>query len=333
LRFALRSLAVLLGAALLFGAAGLLVLRAYDLPGPLPENRAIVVPHGSIDAIAELMAKEGVVGNPTALRLAVLATRSQGPLRSAELAFPAHASLRVVLATLRAGKPVQHKLTIPEGLTALQVTTLLDRAPALDGDTAVPEEGSLLPETYSYELGTSRASLVERAQRAMERALEQAWANRKGNVAPLDTAQQVLVLASIVERETSRPEERSRVAAVFLNRLRRGMRLQSDPTVVYGASAGLGVLDHGLTRSELDRDDPYNTYRIPGLPPGPISMPGLASLRAVTQPWTGDELYFVADGQGGHVFARTDAEHQRNVARWRDYERQKAALQQKAPQN
>ncbi len=329
----LRILAVLCGAALLLGGAGFLIVRIYDLPGPLRENKAIVVPRGSIEAIAELLAKEGVVGNPTTLHLAALATRGQGPLRSAELAFPAHASLRMVLATLRAGKPVQHKLTIPEGLTALQVVTVLDRAPALEGDTPVPEEGSLLPETYSYELGTARTTVVERAKRAMERAVEQAWANRRGNLAPLETPQQMVVLASIVERETSRPEERSRVAAVFLNRLRRGMRLQSDPTVVYGASAGLGVLDHGITRSELDRDDPYNTYRIAGLPPGPISMPGLASLKAVTQPWSGDELYFVADGQGGHVFARTDAEHQRNVARWREYERQKAALGQKAMQN
>ena len=182
-----------------------------------------------------------------------------------------------------------------------------------------------MPETYAYELGTTRASVMERATKAMDRALERAWATRTGDSAPLASPRDALTLASIVERETNRPEERARVAAVFLNRLRRGIKLQSDPTVVYGASGGIGVLDHGLTRAELDRDDPYNTYRISGLPPGPIAMPGLAALKAVTQPWPSEELFFVADGYGGHLFAKTEAEHSRNVARWRDIERQRAA--------
>lgn len=167
----------------------------------------------------------------------------------------------------------------------------------------------------------------------MDKALDQAWATRTPTAAMLTTPRDVLILASIVERETSRADERARIAGVFVNRLRRGMKLQSDPTVVYGASGGSGVLDHGITRAELDRDDPYNTYRIPGLPSGPISMPGLASLKAATQPWPGDELYFVADGQGGHLFAKTEAEHQRNVARWREVERQRAALPPKPAQN
>ena len=178
---------------------------------------------------------------------------------------------------------------------------------------SVPPEGSLLPETYAFDRGTTRAALIERATKAMGRALDRAWADRSPTL-PLDSPHDALVLASIVERETAKPEERPRVAAVFLNRLRQGMKLQSDATVVYGASGGAGILDHGLTRSELDSDDPYNTYRIPGLPPGPIAMPGAASLRAVTQPMQSTELFFVADGTGGHVFARTQEEHLRNVA-------------------
>jgi UPF0755 protein len=327
----LRAVAVLLGAVLLIGGASWLSLYVYDLPGPLPDQRAVVVPHGGLDQIADLLGQRGVVGNPTALRLAALVTRGQGPVHSAELSFPSHASLREVLLVLRFGKPVQHRLTIPEGLTASQVAVLIDKAPALEGSAGVPEEGSLLPETYSFELGFDRAALLERAKRAMDRALQQAWASRTGDTSPLAGPRDALILASIVERETGRADERPRVATVFLNRLRRGMKLQSDPTVVYGASGGAGVLDHGLTRAELDRDDPYNTYRIAGLPPGPISMPGLASLKAVTRPWPGEELYFVADGTGGHLFAKNEQDHLRNVARWREIERQRAAMQRTAP--
>lgn len=329
----IRIVGVLVATVLIVAGAGWLTLHLYDAPGPLHASKAIVVPRGSIEQIAELMRQEGVVGNPTALTLAALVTRSDGPLRSAELAFPAHSSLREVLAVLRFGKPVQHRLTIAEGVTAAQVAELLAAAPAMQGDPPVPEEGSLLPETYLYELNATRAAIAERAKKAMDRALAAAWDSRTLASAPLASPREALVLASIVERETSHADERPRVAAVFLNRLRRGMKLQSDPTVIYGASGGAGVLDHGLTRAELDRDDPYNTYRIAGLPPGPIGMPGLASLKAVTQPWPTDELYFVADGEGGHVFARTEAEHLRNVAHWRDVERQRLQLQTHPVQN
>jgi len=315
--------AVLLIAALLVillgGTAGYAVW-SYDAPGPLQTDNVVLVPRGGLDQVADTLVQEGVVSSAFALRAAAIATRGQGAVRAGELAFPAAASLRQVLAVLRTSRPVQHRLTIPEGLTAAQVALLIERAPALEGDQALPEEGRLLPETYAYERGTPRTSLVERGRVAMDRALERNWSARSPSV-PLDTARDALILASIVERETAKPDERPRVAAVFLNRLRRRMKLQSDPTVVYGASGGTGVLEHGLTRAELDRADPYNTYRINGLPPGPISMPGLASLRAVTQPAQTDDLFFVADGSGGHVFARTLEEHQRNVAHWRGVER------------
>ena len=310
--------------AVLAGGAGLYAYRAYDAPGPLPEARAVTVPRGGLEGIAETLAREGVVDHPLALHLAAFATRGQGALRAGELEFPASASLRQVLAVLRAGRPVQHRLTIPEGLTAAQVALLVDRADALDGGVELPDEGGILPETYAYERGTPRSTVLARARAAMDRALDRAWAERDPAI-PLTTADEALVLASIVERETGKPDERPHVAAVFLNRLRLGMRLQSDPTVAYVSSGGLGGLDRGLLRSELERDDPYNTYRIPGLPPEPIAMPGLASIRAVTQPAPSDDLYFVADGTGGHVFARTLEEHNRNVARWRSVERERAA--------
>lgn len=320
-----RVIGVLAGTILLLVVGAWAAGRMYRAPGPLLAHKVVVVPRAPLEELASLLRQEGVVGNPLALRLAAYATRNQGALKAGEFDFPERASLADVLAVLRAGKPVQHRLTIPEGLTAAQVALLFERAPALDGNTVVPAEGMLLPETYAYERGTTRAAVEERGTRAMARALDKAWATRLPDSAPLATPQDALILASIVERETSRPEERPHIAAVFLNRLRRGMKLQSDPTVVYGASGGLGVLDHGITRAELDDDNPYNTYRIAGLPPGPISMPGLASLKAVTQPWPGDDLYFVADGMGGHLFAKTEQDHARNVARWREIERQRLA--------
>ena len=315
-----RFLLIILLLLALLGGAALYAIRAYDAPGPLGVADVVLVPRGGLDQVADALEQNGVVRSAFALRAAALATRGQGAVRAGELQFPAAASLRQVLEVLRTARPVQHRLTIPEGLTAAQVAMLLDRAPALDGDPAVPAEGRLLPETYAYERGTLRATLVERGRIAMDRALERNWATRSPAV-PLDTPQEALILASIVERETAKPEERPRIAAVFLNRLRRRMKLQSDPTVAYGASNGTGVLEHGLTKADLERADPYNTYRNAGLPPGPISMPGLASLVAVTQPAPTDDLFFVADGSGGHVFARTIEEHNRNVAHWREVER------------
>ncbi len=318
-----RVLIAVVVLALLAGGGAFGALWAYDAPGPLAEGRAVVVPRGGLDELAGALEHEGVVAGALPLRAAALLTRGEGALRAGELEFPAHASLRQVLAVLRAGRPVQHRLTIPEGLTAAQVVALVDAAPALDGATPMPEEGRILPETYAYERGTTRAALLERARAAMDRALARAWASRDPAV-PFVTPAEAVILASIVERESGVPEERARIAAVYLNRLRIGMKLQSDPTVVYGASGGLGVLDHGLTRAELARDDPYNTYRNAGLPPGPICNPGLAALQATLQPAATDALYFVADGTGGHAFARTLEEHNRNVARWREVERRRS---------
>jgi len=269
--------------------------------------------------VAQTLQEENVIAAPLAFRLAALATVRDGPLHAAELAFPAHASLREVLAILRTARPVEHRLTIPEGLTARQITALLDHADALSGAATLSDEGTILPDAYSYEYGATRAALLARAEAAQTKALESAWADRAPGL-PLASPRAALILASIVERETAKPDERAHVAAVFLNRLRLGMRLQADSTVVYAASGGLGTLDHPLTRSELAQDDPANTYRNTGLPPRPICAPGLASLRAVLHPASSDDLYFVADGSGGHVFAATLAEHETNVKRWRSLE-------------
>ncbi len=318
-----RLAAVLLVLVLLAGGGAAWLYGQYDTPGPLPATASLVMPRGGLDALAGSLAQQGVIVRPWLFQLAALLTRGDGPLHAGELPFPAQASLRQVLAVLRTAKPVEHRLTIPEGLTAAQVAVLLEKADAATGNAGIPAEGTILPETYSYERGTSREQLLDRARTAMTRTLANLWATRMPGL-PLASPQEALVLASIVERETAKPEERPLIAAVFLNRLRLGMKLQSDPTVIYGASGGLGVLDHKLTRAELDRDDPYNTYRIPSLPPGPICMPGIASLRAVLQPAQTNALYFVADGTGGHVFAATEQEHLRHVAQWRAIERERA---------
>lgn len=308
-------LAVLVLAVLGAGGAVVAVGR-YNAPGLLAVPRAIVVPHGTPAVLAETLAEQGVISGTWPFRIAAALTAGRGPLRAGEFAFPDHASLAATFAVLRTARPVQHRLTIPEGLTAAQIAQILDRAPALEGEPPVPQEGEVLPETYSYVLGTSRTALLERAHAAMERALIQTWDSRSPDL-PLATPQDLLTLASIVERETSRPEERAHIAAVFLNRLKRGMKLQSDPTTAYATSGGMTTNDRGLTRADLEAANPYNTYFTPALPPGPIVSPGLAALQAVAHPLTSDDLYFVADGNGGHVFAKTNEEHNRNVARWR----------------
>jgi len=282
----------------------------------LPAARAVVIPRGSPAQVAEVLAGAGVIDTPLAFRIAAALSVFDRPLHAGELAFPEKASLHEVFTVLRGAKPVQHKLTIPEGLTAQQISRLLSKADALTGDMPALAEGAVLPQTYAYDYGATRASLVERATAAMQRAVAQAWASRAADL-PITNPADLVILASLVERETARPEERPHIAAVYLNRLKRGMKLQADPTVVYAASGGAGALERPLTHADLELPSPYNTYRVSGLPPGPIASPGVASLEAVAQPEASDDLYFVADGTGGHAFARTLDEHLKNVARWR----------------
>lgn len=302
--------------------AGLLRFLA-TRPGPLPATSDIVVPHGGSGDIARRLQAahvlaDGAVPRLLFVALAHLADRG-ARLHAAEFAFPAHVSIADALRILRHARPVQHLLTIPEGLTAAQIAELVSRAPILQGGFDLPHEGTLLPETYAFERGATRAALIERMQAAMQHTLVTVWAGRDPSV-PLSDPGQLLILASIVERETGLPTERSLVAEVFENRLRNGMKLQSDPTVAYGASGGLGALPRPLTRSDLVQPSPYNTYVIPGLPPGPICAPGLASLNAVAHPAQGALLYFVANGTGGHSFASTLPAHLANVAQFRALE-------------
>ncbi|WP_270935771.1 endolytic transglycosylase MltG [Falsiroseomonas oryzae] len=306
------------------GAGGWWYAReTFAAPGPAQEPVQMVVPRGGTTAIAAALAERGVIADPRAFLAAAWLTRDQGALRAAEFVFPARASLAEVLEVLRRARPVQRRLTIPEGLTARQIAALVERAEGLTGEVPAFDEGALLPETYAYQWGDSRAALVRRADQAMDAALAELWPARAPNL-PLATPREALILASIVERETGKADERARVAGVFINRLRRGMPLQSDPTAAYAAADG-GVLERPLTRADLDRDHPFNTYRVRGLPPGPIASPGRESLRAVLQPEATEFLFFVADGTGGHAFARTLDEHNRNVARWREIERQRGA--------
>ena len=289
---------------------------AIDRPGALVASRAVVVPHGSAVQVAETLHQAGVIDSEWLFRLAAWLTRSSGALHAAELAFPARGSLRQVLAVLRTAPPVVHRLTIPEGVTAHRIATLLQDADAVTGPAETPSEGSVLPQTYDYTYGTPRAAILARATAAMDHALAAAWAERAPDL-PLADARQASILASIVERETARPEERSRVAAVYLNRLRRGMRARGRP-------------DRGLRhqrkrrrlRSPLDARRPGARRRLQYLPPHrPAAradlFSGLASILAVLHPAPGDDLYFVADGTGGHAFARTLEAHERNVAHWR----------------
>ncbi|MGQ9371824.1 endolytic transglycosylase MltG [Azospirillum sp. A39] len=291
-------------------------------PGPLDEAATVVIPRGSgLEAIAIALADAGVVESPLLFIAGAQATGAVRELKAGEYAFAPGVSIDGVLKQLRQGRTVVRRLTVPEGLTVAQILSLLDAEPALAGTvSAKPAEGSLLPETYHYSYGDSRDALVGRMAAAMRSALAEAWARRAPDL-PLATPGEALTLASIVEKETSVAEERPRVAGVFLNRLADGMRLQSDPTVIYALTDGSGELGRPLTRADWRFDSPYNTYVADGLPPGPIANPGRAAIDAVLNPERHEYVYFVADGSGGHAFARTLAEHNRNVARWRAVQR------------
>ena len=303
-------------------------------PGPAAregETTIVTLPSGAgVNAIAAQLRAAGVIRSTDMFKAAVTLTGADRRLRAGEYEVPSRASLRSVVVLLVEGKVVRHFVTLPEGWSSAQAVDILMAEPILTGEIAeVPEEGTLWPETYEITRGESRAAVIERMQVAHDRNLARLWAQRGPN-SIVSSPEEAVILASIVEKETGVASERPRVAAVFTNRLRMGMRLESDPTIVYGITRGR-PLGRGIRRSELDQRTDWNTYQIDGLPPTPIANPGEEALAAVLNPPRTDELFFVADGTGGHVFARTFEEHLQNVARWREIERRKAGLPPGAP--
>jgi len=304
--------------------------RDFAAPGPLAEPAIVRIERGAtMTDAAVALAEAGALPRATlwgaldGAALLRIGARYQGAgarLKAGEYRIPARASMPEILALLTSGRSVQFPITVPEGLTSWAVVDLLRAEEILTGEIAeIPAEGSLAPETYNVDRGTERAALIARMQAAQERILGQAWENRAPGL-PLETPEEALILASIIEKETPLGAERAKVASVFVNRLRRGMRLQTDPTVVYGAIAGQGRLDRPPTAPELREPTPWNTYVIEGLPPTPIANPGRAAIEAALNPADTPYFYFVADGSGGHAFAETLAEHNVNVRRWRAIE-------------
>jgi UPF0755 protein len=309
-----------LGAALLVGAV--IALFVYFGPGPgAPQGSSttvVLTPGAGVAEIASDLRRARVIGSNTMFVLAAELTGAAHKLKAGEYAIPSHASLHAVITAIAEGRVVRHFVTIPEGVTSQVVMETLMRADFLTGVVAAPAEGAVLPETYEARRGDDRSAVLRRMMDARDKELATLWAHRKPDL-PYHTPEEAVILASIVEKETAKPEERPRIAAIFINRLKAGMRLESDPTTIYGLTGGR-PLGHGLRVSELQSQTPYNTYVIAGLPPTPIGNPGRASLAAALDPSNASDLYFVADGTGGHVFATTLAEHAQNVAKWRAVE-------------
>lgn len=323
----------LLTASATFGLFLLVALIAvwavYYAPGPSArqgQTTVVTLPSGSgVSAIAARMKAAGVIRSTDLFRAAATLTGADRRLRAGEYEVPSGTSLAGVLNLLVEGRVVRHFVTLPEGWSSLQAVDILNKEAVLTGTVAeTPEEGSLWPDTYEVSRGDTRQSVVDRMQRAATENLRLLWSQRSPTTVAR-TPEEAVILASIVEKETALAAERPRVAAVFSNRLRAGMRLESDPTIVYGVTKGR-PLGRGIRRSELLAPTPWNTYQINGLPPTPIANPGKEAVKAVLNPPADPALFFVADGSGGHAFALTYDEHLQHVARWRQIERQKAGL-------
>ena len=329
-----RRLAVMAGSAVTTLALALAVVAlwcvwSYFSPGPAARQGAsttVILRHGaSLPEIASDLETQGVVNSGSVFIAAAQITGAARRLKAGEYAFPTRATLAAVIEMIRDGRIVHHYVTIPEGLTSAQATAILTANPVLTGPVTTPPEGSILPETYEVERGADRSGVLHRMMAARDRLLAQLWPDRRAGL-PFRTPEEAVTLASIIEKETGLPGERPRVAAVFVNRLEKGIPLASDPTIVYGITGGT-PLGHGIRQSELAATTAYNTYHFTGLPPTPICNPGRASIASVLDPAHTDDLYFVANGTGGHSFAATMEEHEKNVERWRAVERQRAMAQ------
>ena len=300
--------------------------QKFEQPGPLQDNKVVNIPRGlGIRDIGELLAREGVIADPWVFVGGAVALKARGEdLKFGEYEFSKGASPRAVAETLIDGKVVQHQFTVAEGLTSEQVVAKLLENDKLTGTLReIPREGSMLPESYRFTRGAPRDEIVKRMQAAQQRVLKEAW-DRRAQDLPVKAPEQLLTLASIIEKETGKPDERTRVAAVFVNRLKNKMKLQSDPTIIYGLVGGKGSLGRGILKSEITQPTPYNTYVIEGLPPGPIANPGRSSIEAAANPARTRELYFVADGTGGHTFSESYDQHQKSVTKLRGIEKEAA---------
>jgi peptidoglycan lytic transglycosylase G len=311
---------------LMVGIGGVYVYgkQKIEAPGPLREDKIVNIPlRAGMTDIADILQREGVIDNNRwAFIGSVFALKARSELKPGEYLFQKNASLRDVIGTIVEGKVVQHAITIPEGLTSEQIMGRLAENDIFSGSLReIPREGTLLPETYKFPRGTPREQVIARMQQAQKRVLAEIWERRSPDL-PIRTPEQLLTLASIIEKETGKADERSRVAAVFVNRLRQKIKLQSDPTIIYGLVGGKGTLGRPIKRSEILQPSPYNTYVIEGLPPGPIANPGRASMEAAANPARTRDLFFVADGTGGHAFSDTYDQHQKNVAKLRTMEKQ-----------
>ncbi|TPG09606.1 endolytic transglycosylase MltG [Sphingomonas oligophenolica] len=304
---------------LLIGLAAIAVLfgvvQSWGGSGPAPRTLTVQIKDGTtLGGAAKQLAAAGAVPSATRFRIYARLFGSGEPIKTGEYRLPAHISQSDILKLLQGGKTLQRLVVVPEGYPSVMVHDALMKADGLTGSVAVPVEGSILPDSYAFQRGDTRASVVARMQQAMRGYLAAAWAKRKPGIA-VSTPEQAIILASIVEKETGKPSERRTVAAVYGNRLKRGMPLQADPTVIYPITKGR-PLGRRILRSELQAKNGYNTYASPGLPVGPIANPGRASIDAVLDPGSSQALYFVADGTGGHVFADTLAQHNANVQKW-----------------
>jgi peptidoglycan lytic transglycosylase G len=315
---------------LLVGGLAYLFDSQIDAAGPLERTKVVAIPKNEgAHEIATRLEREGVVsdrrlfvaGYLWAKFVAWLDGGKPVQLKAGDYGIKQNASIRQVIDILSEGKTVAYKVTVPEGLTSYQIVEKLKADPNLSGEIAsVPPEGSLLPDTFMVDRGMQRQTILDRMQAQARRAAEKAWAQRRKDL-PLKSLEEAIVLASIVEKETGRGDERERVAAVFVNRLKANMRLQSDPTILYGLSGGKTVWNRPIHRSEIAQKTSHNTYQIDGLPPTPICNPGRAAIEAVLNPADTKELFFVADGTGRHVFAETIKEHNANVQKWRAAEK------------
>ena len=290
--------------------------------GPLAEAKQLVIPKGAnLDKIADTLAEAGVIEDRFVFTTWIRILGTQGRLRSGEYRFPKQVSAQEAMNLLIGGRQIQRRITVPEGLTTYQVLERVAKVEGLEGElTETAAEGELLPDTYFFQLGETRNALVQRMKRAMADLVAEVWTQREPDSVLKDKSE-LVILASIVEKETGEGAERAMVAGVFVNRLRKNMRLETDPTVIYGLTEGKGALGRRLLRSDLEKPHPYNTYKIQGLPPGPIANPGKAAILATIKPAKHNYIYFVADGSGGHAFAETLDQHNKNVAKWRQIRR------------